>query len=85
MEFEDNTYFLTKLAKIAVHRYLKIIKFSVICVSIYVHVLSLVLFFPFFNPTPFVFFKDISCLNCCIMTNRLRSCLHDNQFVQFKK
>jgi len=40
-------------------------KFSVICVrsmNKYMY-LSLCYFFPFFNPTPFVFLKDISCLS----------------------
>jgi len=53
MEFEDITYFLTKLAKIAVHW------FYVICVRFMYKYLALC---KFLNPTPFVFFKDISCL-----------------------
>ena len=34
-------------------------KFSAICVRFMYKY-----FFPFFNPTPFVFFKDISCFKC---------------------
>ena len=55
-EFEDITYFLTKFAKIAVYWSLTIIKFSDICVRFMYKY-----FFPFFNSTPFVFSKDISC------------------------
>ena len=71
MEFGDITYFLTKLAKNSrpldnIH-----FKFSVICVRFMYKYLTLCyIFFFFFNLTPFVFFKDISCL-CHNLENKL--------------
>jgi len=58
--------------------------------KIYVQVLSLVLFFSFFNPTPFVFFKDIFLvthnpkkeLYGIIMNNR-NMCYNGDEIKQF--
>ena len=53
MEFEDITYFLDNNQSM----------FSVICVRFMYTYLALCYIIFFFNPTPFVFFKDISCLD----------------------
>ena len=64
MEFEDITYFLTQLAKKNFSLILENnhCKLSVICVKFMYKYLAFRYFSTFFNPTPFVFFKDISCL-----------------------
>ena len=49
-------------------------KFSVICVRFMYKYLALCYIFSFFNPTPIVFFKDISC--SCTQGSWIVCCLH---------
>ena len=64
MEFEDITYFLTKLAQIVILCFCRLCK-------IYVHVLSLVYFFPFLIRRRLSFLKTFLVL---IKTNILTTC-----------